>query len=224
MADALYDAQRYTDLIKRLQGIYAAQVKLNAAGEPEEVHMLASMSRHPKQVVRDARTALLSAFGIDVDYQKFSVAQLSDELGDAFEHDPALEASSPDRLRCGGIEQSLRGEHYSVSVSLVEQDATYKASMQTHNSPMQRQRAIATAVLDAVHQYLGCEQPVFVLLAVQRITTTMIPLMVVMAECIERGRATLLVGAAECSGDEALSVQKATLDAINRKLPVLRPL
>lgn len=42
-----------------------------------------SSARHPKQLVRDARTALLSAFDTDVDYQKFSVAQVADELGAA---------------------------------------------------------------------------------------------------------------------------------------------
>ncbi|MEG1812514.1 MAG: hypothetical protein RR150_07000 [Clostridia bacterium] len=93
--------------------------------------------------MRDARTALLSAFDTDVDYQKFSVAQVADELGAA-------------------------------------------------------------------------------LAGVQRVAMTPVPVVVVLVEMLLDGQSTLLVGAAAASNDEAESIQKATLDAVNRKLSALR--
>ena len=224
MADELQGAQRYTDLLKRLPGVYAAQVRLGPAGHPEEVHLLAGMARHPKQLVRDARTALLSSFDVDIDYQKFSIAQLSDELGESLGTGDAPAISPSERLRCGGIQQSLVGERYNVSVTLNERDASFQGNAYAHNSPTQRQRAVASAVLDAVHQSLNAEQPIFMLLAVQRVITTPVPVFVVLIESLENERSTLLIGAAESGENEALSVQKATLDALNRKLLKVRPL
>lgn len=213
-------SQQYAQLLKRLPGVYAAQVRLDASGQLAEVHLLAGSGRHPKQVVRDARTALLSTFDLDVDYQKISVAQLSDALGESMgKTEPALPSVS--RLRCGGFEQSLIDDHYTVRVMLTDQDNVYRGSAVTHNSALQRQRAIAEAVLDAVHQYLGTDQRVFSLLAVQRIVSMPIPVVIVLVECLAPHYTTVLVGATESTEHETLCIQKATLDALNRKLPLL---
>ncbi len=232
MEDTLRQTQHYAELLKRLPGVYAARVRLDTDDQIAEVHLLAGMARHPKQLVRDARTVLLSAFDLDVDYQKFSVAQLSDALGETLGEAPGENVGADadadagtdaiKRLCLGNVEQSVVNGRYSVCVSLSASEQVFTGQCDVRNTPLQRQRAVASAVLDAVNQTLNPDHGVFTAMAVQRVATTPVPVVVVLVECIEKDRSLLLVGAAEHTENEALSIEKATLDAINRKLSRLR--
>ncbi|MEF9895957.1 MAG: hypothetical protein RR843_09310 [Clostridia bacterium] len=211
-------SDRYAELLGRLCGVYAASVKTGPDGEIAEGHLLTGSTRHPKQLVRDARTALLSAFDTDVDYQKFSVAQVADELGAALAGPDAGEMLA--RLKCGGIEQRQMDGQFSVSVTLNVRETRYTGRATVRDSATQRQRAVATATLGAIEQALPA--PLFALAGVQRVAMTPVPVVVVLVEMLLDGQSTLLVGAAAASNDEAESIQKATLDAVNRKLSALR--
>jgi hypothetical protein len=61
-------------LLNRLPGVFAAGIRTGSEGEINEIHVLASSSRNPKQMARDIQSALLAAFALDVDHRFISIA------------------------------------------------------------------------------------------------------------------------------------------------------
>lgn len=213
----------YGQMLSRLAGIYAANVQMSEDGQIEEIHLLTSASRSPKQAVRDARSALITLHGVDVDHRKFSVAQLkdafADQIEDAEESAYALRRSDV-RLQCGQITQTLTDDRYTVRATLKYGERTFEGCAVGGNTPLQRIRTEAEAALAAIHQYLGRDR-VFLLLTAQKVGISPVPVVVVLLECLAQRESCLLVGAAESVDNQAVSVMRATLDALNRKLSAL---
>ncbi|MBS5586054.1 MAG: hypothetical protein KHX36_07530, partial [Clostridiales bacterium] len=69
-------ADAFRTLLRRLPGVYAAGPRFDENGTLSEIHVLASLARSPKQVVRDVQSAIFAAYGIEVDHRIVSVAQL----------------------------------------------------------------------------------------------------------------------------------------------------
>ncbi len=63
----------------QIKGIYASCVILDADRNLNEVHIVASDTRRPKQIVRDVETLLFVKHRIKIDYRKVSLVQLPDE-------------------------------------------------------------------------------------------------------------------------------------------------
>jgi hypothetical protein len=63
-------------LLSSLAGVLSAHVVREPGGRIVEIHILASASLHPKQVVRNVESALRAGLGIDVDRRIISVAQV----------------------------------------------------------------------------------------------------------------------------------------------------
>lgn len=64
-------------LLTQLPGITAVRIMANDWGAIEEIHVLSTTDRNPKQVVRDIESSLLARWGMNVDHKKISVAQLT---------------------------------------------------------------------------------------------------------------------------------------------------
>lgn len=214
-------AEIYAQLLGRLSGVYAANVTLDESGEVAEVHLLTSTTRSPKQVVRDARSALITLHGLDVDHRKFSVAQLRDAFAEELAQDDVPTPCKGIRLQCGQIVQTLSDERYALRCTLKYEGRTFEGYAIGGNTANQRIRTEAEAVLAAIHQYLGRDK-VFLLLTAQKINTSPAPVILVLLECLADHHTSMLVGAAEATDNQALSVMRATLDALNRKLSVLK--
>lgn len=219
--DTFSDSQKsqeemYRQLLMRLTGIFAANVHLAPDGSIAEIHILGSSLRHPKQIMRDVQSALASAYGIMVDHRVISIAQLRQDPVQPEEH----VASTPTgevRLRAHELSQNVVGSQYSAKVSLMRDDIEYTGHSACRNTPIQRPRAVVNAVLQAVHSFLGVED-VFLLLSVQFSQLSNIRIVIVAVECMNMQAAPVLIGAAECGGDEAQAIMRATLSALNRKL------
>lgn len=82
-------------LLSSLEGIVSASVVPGHDGRLLEVHVLATTSLHPKQVVRNVESALRAGFGIGVDRRVISVAQTPVAESEAGEPDGAAEVESP---------------------------------------------------------------------------------------------------------------------------------
>jgi hypothetical protein len=63
----------------QIKGIYASCVILDASRNLDEIHIVASDARRPKQIVRDIETLLFVKHRVKVDYRKVSLVQLPDE-------------------------------------------------------------------------------------------------------------------------------------------------
>ncbi|REJ36676.1 MAG: hypothetical protein DIU84_05550, partial [Bacillota bacterium] len=63
-------------LLAQLPGVISARLMVNDWGAIEELHVLATTERGPKQIVRDVESTLAARWGIKIDHKKISVAQL----------------------------------------------------------------------------------------------------------------------------------------------------
>ncbi len=129
-----------------------------------------------------------------------------------------LTRSQPVRLRCGAITQNISGDQYEVTVTLEYRSREFTGTAGCRNNDQQRRMCIAHATLAAVNAFLGLRANPFKLMSIKRITSTPVPICMVLMEFTDGNSATVLVGAAEMGADEAVSVQRATMDAINRKI------
>ncbi len=206
----------YRQLLMRLTGVFAANVHLSPDGSITEIHILGSSLRHPKQIMRDVQSALASAYGVMVDHRIISIAQLRQDPVQSEEHIVSTPTGEV-RLRTHEFTQNVVGNQYNVKISLTKDDIEYTGRCSCRNTPIQRPRAVANAVLQAVHSFLGVED-VFLLLSVQFTQLSSIKVVMVAIECMNMQAAPVLIGAAECSVDESQAIVRATLSALNRKL------
>ncbi|MHB9146076.1 MAG: hypothetical protein ACYC5Y_12155 [Symbiobacteriia bacterium] len=200
-------------LISRLGGVSATRVVVNDWGGVEEVHVLATLERNPKQIVRDIESGLAAQFGLMLDRKKISVAQL---VG----LDPTLPA---DRLKLVKIEAGTDLEHgvQRVAVTLAgdEDDGPrYHGERQGPLGFAQSLRLAGEATLAAVNQSLDPDY-LFALQTTQ--LTEAGPHRIALATSVLLGprqeEQECLVGAAVSRGDDQDSVVRACLDAVNRR-------
>ncbi len=200
-------------LISKLGGVSATRVVVNDWGGVEEVHVLATLERGPKQIVRDIESALAARFGLMLDRKKISVAQL---IG----LDPTL---PEERLKLMLIESSTDLDaglqRISVTLAVDEEDGPrYHSSRQGAMGYPQSLRLAGDAVLAAVNEAIDPEY----LFALENVDVfTQGPRRVALATCLVVGprqeEEDVLAGAAVSKGDDVDSVVRACLDAVNRR-------
>jgi hypothetical protein len=201
---------RYEQAIARIKGVVRSTVLLDEHDQITEVHIIASSLRRPKRIVRDVESLLCARFGVRIDYRKVSLVQLDPEEG----------SDSPVRLRFVSAHGTSEGADM-VQVILQDDRQTYTgaAARSSQQGESAEVTAVATATLRAVQQALG-----------RRIPLTVRETQVIW---VNDDRLCLsVVEAATGAGDERLSgtcfvveevgeaACKATLDAINRRIPV----
>jgi hypothetical protein len=202
-------------LLNRLPGVFAAGIRTNGDGVINEIHVLASSSRNPKQMARDIQSALLAAFNLDVDHRIISIAQLSgDPTGGSSVQ--AMESGNI-RLRYKGSSFSGEDGRYNVRVTLSNNGKDFSGTASCRDSTALRLRAIAEATLNAVHGYAGIDD-LYTLIAVQTIEIVASPVVICLVEFNGDREGSMLVGAAESVENEVVGVVKATLDALNRSI------
>ena len=211
------------ELLKRLPGVYAAGLRLDENGAPSEIHILASLARNPKQVVRDAQSALFAAYGIEVDHRIVSVAQLPENpLGAEAAPEPCAEdAPNPNvRLTVAGLDSRLDGGDYSVTVRLAYEGRLYEGGARCRDTAIQRDRAAALATVGAVNAFVGREA--YALLEVKRTHLWGEPVALTALEWFDDGGPRVLIGAALQGASAPLGIVHSALDALNRSLGRIR--
>lgn len=201
------------ELISRLGGVAATRVVINDWGGVEDIHVLATLERGAKQIVRDVESGLASKFGLMIDRRKISVAQL---IG----MDPTLPAA---RLKLARIEASndLETGLQRVAVTLTadeENGPRYQAERQGPMGHPQSLRLAGEAVLAAVNQSLQPDY-LFALEQVEMLTQGPRRLAVVTCQLVSPRpeEDDPLAGAVVSRGDDIDCVVRACLDAVNRR-------
>lgn len=143
-SDRKSSAQSWQELVCRLDGVYAAKVVLLDDETPAEIHILASTAKSPKSLTRDIQSALMAAFGIEVDYRIISIAQI---------HPDMSEKSS--RLCYLGIDIKYLDGRGDVTVYLSCDDIHFEGkSSYTARSTASHLRGVALATLDGISQFI----------------------------------------------------------------------
>jgi len=123
--------------IKQINGVVDCRI-VASEDEIEEIHILASHSRIPKQLVRDIESACMARFGLRIDHRKVSIAQLANDATSA--------ASEGICLHSLGLEYT---DKLVVKAEVDFQGQIYSGQAQGADTPSLRLRLVAQAILSA---------------------------------------------------------------------------
>jgi len=200
-------ATQMENALARIRSVLGARVILDIMEEVQEVHILTTEERNPKQVVRDAESTLLIKFSKRVDHRKIGVVQQAE----ADEKVPLAERRLKiDALR---LAPTPDGPHWEVVLS-DPAGLSYTGSA-AKSEPFSSLQAISAATLAAVNQYAGEER--FRPDNVSQLTGDP-PLILVTILWLDGSLEEKLVGVARTGDDAQGATVKATLAALNRVL------
>lgn len=196
-------------VINRLEGVIASKV-IEKEGLIEEVHVLVDKTRSPKQVSRDVQSTFVAWFGEALDHRKISVAQLEGfqtkkVATGRISFEKMIHTSEPD----GRI---------TISVTLSYEDLEAVGEVSAYVGRRGRLKLSADATLIAIRKMfdlrfgLTLEDVQKTVVGGEEVINSVILLTKGMEEC-------LLVGAAFVKQSDLEATVKATLDAVNRRLP-----
>ncbi len=202
----------YSDVEKTLcqiQDITAARVVLSRERDIEELHVLASMGKNPRQLVRDIESALMARYGLAIDHKKISIAQLGKE--------EIRNTSLRPRIISIGSGSSGTREHVAVQLEMDGKELTGEAE-----GPASRTgslRLLAQATLDAVARFgenysFALEDVDITQMGREKVAVSCVVLVTPLGEHSFSGSAVV-------RQNEKDSVVRATLDALNRRLGFL---
>jgi hypothetical protein len=215
------DLSRFETEIKRVAGVSSARVVGKDA--PSEIHIVASASRGPKQIVRDVQSLASAGFGIQIDHRIVSVVQL-DEPAVPVEASvngtvPASEDGHHNRPVLDRVVLASKGNAGWVKVALRWPNGEVTEGVAAASSSREaRARGALTALNQAMQQLLD-ERNAWVEVDNLAISSLGHDLSIsVRAVWHEAGRATTLLGSAFVQDDIATAAVRAGLHALNRQL------
>lgn len=193
--------------------------------EPAEIHIVSSLHRSPKQVVRDVQSLAAARFGMPIDHRIVSVVQLDEEqeppavAPDAIDADAAVGEGTGARPVLERVVVASKGDSSWVKVALVWPDGATTEGAGTAGATREtRARGATVALLQAVQPVLeerGSRVDVDHVL-IHRIGSS--DSVLIRAVFHDRGAPTPLVGSAVVYDDVATAAVQALLQAVNRKL------
>jgi hypothetical protein len=201
------------EALSQVAEIRAARIVSSEDGVIQEIHVLATPQKSPKQIVRDVESTIMARFGITIDHRTVSIAQLG---RDAAPRDPRDKG----RARIKGVSAEVVGINASATVALELDGEVYEGHANGPASTTGRRRLVAQAALDAVGQYVkgdfgfALEDVALIALGRERVAVSCIILVTPLGE-------QPLAGSAFARQGENESIVRATLDAINRRMNFL---
>ena len=199
-------------ILCQIAEIDAARVVYNRNDEIDELHILASNAKGPRQIVRDVESVLMARFGIAVDHKKISIAQIGD-IGPVANETPP----SPERLKITGINIEINGHEATFEVSLSRNEASRVGTATGPSSQNGRLRLAALATLDAARKYAPAEQN-YSLEHISIVPSNHGKVALVCVSTMTRSGEEVFAGSAVVKFNEGDTIVKATLAAINRHL------
>ncbi|MFN2490266.1 MAG: hypothetical protein ABR529_11120 [Actinomycetota bacterium] len=200
--------------LQKVQGVSSARVVGDE--EPSEIHIVSSLSRSPKQVVRDVQSLAAARFGMPIDHRIVSVVQLEEEPVEAPE---AQVDATGRRAVLDRVVVASRGDAGWVKVALVWPDGeTTEGAGAAGATRETRARGATVALLQAIHPVLERRQARVDVdhVLIHRIGSA--DSVLIRAVFYDRGAPTPLVGSAMIYDDVATAAVQALLQAVNRKL------
>lgn len=192
--------------ICEIEGVQAARIVADQE-DLKEIHVLSSNSKNTKQLCRDIESAILAKHGLQIDYRKISIAQVSSN-----NEQPAVFRP---KIISVGIESS--GLKTRITVNLQSDDKEYEGMSSGPSSSTGKIRIVAQATLNAIEKiaaiegHFDLEAISIVNLGNKRVVTSCVTLLTHSEEQVFAGSAILT----EQNENEA--IVKSILNALNRK-------
>jgi len=199
------DIEELEETLARLASVTAVRVT-GTADAIDEVHVLASPEKAPKQVVRDVQTVALARFGLTIDRTAISVVQIG----------PDAIASDEDRPAIMGVHEAPQGTRTTVTVTLGWHGEEYIGTATGPAATSARLRLVGEAGLRAIEQLLDGDALALDAIGHPSIGMRSVIVAVVVATGVRGEEVT--VGSALSSGDDSETAVRAVLDALNRRI------
>lgn len=205
-------AEQVEKVICQLRDVLSARVVVDKNGAIQEVHVLVTSSRSPKQVVRDIESALLASHGIVVDHRKISVAQMQGTLMRALRN----------RLRVVDVELTVNGTRAEAIVHLQRGTETFTGQASGQGSQANQLRLIANATVRAVEQACNMADQIAVEDINPHVTVAGRQIVVAVVNMLSQYGEDVLTGSSLVRNDVNRAVVNAVLDALNRRTAALQ--
>lgn len=198
-------------ILNRLEGVLASKV-IEKDGHIEEVHVLVDKTRSAKQVSRDVQSTFVAWFGEPLDHRKISVAQLEGFQTKKLSHGRVAFERMVHTLEPDG--------KMTIAVTLSYEGLEGTGEASAYVGKKGRLKLAAEATLIAMRNMLDLKLGV-TLEDVQKIAIggeEAVNAVILLSQGVDE---CLLIGAAFVKQSDLEATVKATLDAVNRRLPQL---
>lgn len=213
------EAEEYRALICELPGVMHAQCPVNAQGYPVEIHVISDTERAPKQLARDIQSAMMAKFNIKIDHRIISIAQIdAPETQMQPLPEPVLPELRPMYTR---VSVTSHRDTVAAEITLSNAQTLCVGKAEGDSSVRGRLSAIARATLDALHHLIERED-MFRIVDVRSVAMGEDKAVLVLMTCQGGGRNEMLLGAALDRDDINTAAVKAALDAVNRRMALLK--
>jgi len=193
-------------LIGQVRGVLAVRLVAEQRDRIDEVHVVGTPSRSPKQIVRDIESILYVRGKVRVDHRKISLVQIPEI---------AINPATP-RVRIIEVQQIHADDTMSVTVTLALQDQQVQGvGTSRPQQPADLPLLAAYATIHALNMLLGPQCQI----QLERLQRQPFGALEVYLAHIVRdhdGLIEILLGISVLRDDELLTVTRAILDAVNR--------
>jgi hypothetical protein len=216
MPGSISTSEDWEQALRQIKSVTAVRINVNSKGEIEEIHILASSGRTPKQIVRDVETTLEAQFGIQVDHKKISVAQVEDD-----DQESTVSMTEVSRPKLIGVSLRTAQGIAEVKVELLVAEKIIEGIAQGPASSYNRLRLFVEATIKALVP-LTLDDCLFVIEDVVITHLARYQIALVSITMMNSAGELSLAGCAFIKNDDREAIVKATLDAVNRKIRFLR--
>ena len=204
------DVRAMESAINKIRGVYAAQV-ITSDDNVEEIHVIASPLRKPKQIVRDIESMLLVHFSVRVDYRRISLVQMQEERLFQAEGRPRLVAV-----------RNIEGPNRRAEVEMERDGHLYLGVAHGLDLSIDTARLVSMATIEAMQQVLG-EHVTYQINEVEQLSINQMRVIVVAVTLDFGNSREKLLGICQVHDEIAEAAARATLNAVNRRLLILKP-
>jgi hypothetical protein len=191
------------DILRKINGIFDCRI-VATEDQIEEIHVLASPRRTPKQLVRDIESACMARFGLRIDHKKVSIAQLAGESAATREDGICLEKMSLEYTD-GNLE---------VKVQVDCKGQTYEGQAKGGSTPALRMRLVAQAILSAIEKSQENTQFILEEIRQEEIGRNKVVLVSILA--FVKGEEQQLVGMSKLDNSDIQTAAAAVLDVLEK--------
>jgi hypothetical protein len=191
----------------QVPGVAGARLVPGFEREVDELHVLTSVDRLPKQTVRDVQTVMMARFGITTDHRVVSVVQIDEPQG----------FSSGSRVIVDTVGISQSDVTVTVEVSVRDGEEVLSGTGEGPATAAGQRRATARATLEALRPLLDEGQAVE--LEGTEVTAVQGRLVAITLVHFRTRRGELTVaGSALVRDSEPDAIARSVLDALNRTI------
>lgn len=196
------------DEIGKIQGVTGVRIVGEAA--PSEIHVVATLERPPKQIVRDVQSLSTTSLGEAIDHRIVSVVQLED--------DPQPEESVQRIILDQVITVSRQSDGWVRVMLQLPGDQTAEGTVRVGTSRTERAQGAVAAVIKALQPRLDAIGARLMLNNLVVLNESHPPSIQLKADLHTPANHSVLIGGAVIEDDIATAAARALLQALNRKL------